>query len=126
MLTMKTTFALLSLLTLALVGACAADDGAPVPGSAVIIDENGQRSPASEAELAPDPAHPADEAVSRLAAAKANCVTVQYCNAPGAYGSTCIWHDTRSGCGDFDAAVAECYSDVRYVCGGITYPLVMK
>jgi predicted small lipoprotein YifL len=51
----------------------------------------------------------------------ADCVYVQWCNAPGGDGTICR---LRSGCSYNDTTVAECFADVRRNCGAWpNYPI---
>lgn len=53
------------------------------------------------------------------ASPSANCSVVQYCNAPGNEGSVC----KQLGCST-SAALLECFTEVRNVCGTHTCPLI--
>ena len=51
--------------------------------------------------------------------AAGGCVYVQWCNAPGYYGTVCR---LRTGCVYNDTTAHECFDDSDAVCGGLTQP----
>jgi hypothetical protein len=55
-----------------------------------------------------------------------NCVYIQWCNQPNSsWGTVCVLRNTaacRALCNGGDALEAECESDARAVCGGVTLP----
>lgn len=111
----------LSLATLA--AACSAETGSEsevLPGPAGQVADPGSTAESLVAPdgLSPDGVGPADSAESvepgDASNDKAGYVYIQYCDYPNSWvGTRCIWSSGN----DFCAAVRECVSDTRSVCG---------
>ena len=116
-----------AVLGLALMGACASEDGTNVIPEGASLQVNARDLSYEIVEFAPESSRVGDDGVAPVQdgrASKVNCVTVKWCNEPGRRGTVCQWHRTRPGCNDPEGsgAIAECVTDAQYVCGYVSNP----